>query len=313
MGIYYVGQNSRSYWRERLYDKMNSLQKAENVVLRDINRAYDRAFDEIERELNNFYAKYATDNNITFNEARQRLTPIEAREYRQRIEELRAVYEATEDENILREMAQLSSRKEVTRYQSLLDSINAKLIEMSDNVQVEIEGHLTRTYTQGYDDSLEVIGVDKKVINHRAIEEVIRYPYAGAMFSDRVWRNKQQLLNWINDDLTKAMVRGDSIKKMTQSLRDRCSVAKYQAERLVRTESCNAFTQGTLHGYEDSKVVDAYEVMSAGDNRTCGSCSSHNGEVVALSEARAGDNLPPYHPNCRCCIAPVVIEVGRKH
>ena len=313
MGIYYVNQNSRSYWHERLYDKMNSLQKAENVVLRDINRAYDRAFDEIERELNNFYAKYATDNNITFNEARQRLTPIEAREYRQRIEELRAVYEATEDEYILREMAQLSSRKEVTRYQSLLDSINAKLIEMSDNVQVEIEGHLTRTYTQGYDDSLEAIGVDKKVINHRAIEEVIRYPYAGAMFSDRVWRNKQQLLNWINDDLTKAMVRGDSIKKMTQSLRDRCSVAKYQAERLVRTESCNAFTQGTLHGYEDSKVVDAYEVMSAGDNRTCSSCSSHNGEVVALSEARAGDNLPPYHPNCRCCIAPVVIEVGRKH
>ena len=296
MGIYYVGQNSRSYWRERLYDKMNSLQKAENVVLRDINRAYDRAFDEIERELNNFYAKYATDNNITFNEARQRLTPIEAREYRQRIEELRAVYEATEDEYILREMAQLSSRKEVTRYQSLLDSINAKLIEMSDNVQVEIEGHLTRTYTQGYDDSLEAIGVDKKVINHRAIEEVIRYPYAGAMFSDRVWRNKQQLLNWINDDLTKAMVRGDSIKKMTQSLRDRCSVAKYQAERLVRTESCNAFTQGTLHGYEDSKVVDAVEIMTAGDERICGSCSDHGGEVVPLNEARAGDNIPPFHP-----------------
>ena len=296
MGIYYVGQNSRSYWRERLYDKMNSLQKAENVVLRDINRAYDRAFDEIERELNNFYAKYATDNNITFNEARQRLTPIAARAYRQRIEELRAVYEATEDENILREMAQLSSRKEVTRYQSLLDSINAKLIEMSDNVQVEIEGHLTRTYTQGYDDSLEAIGVDKKVINHRAIEEVIRYPYAGAMFSDRVWRNKQQLLNWINDDLTKAMVRGDSIKKMTQSLRDRCSVAKYQAERLVRTESCNAFTQGTLHGYEDSKVVDAVEIMTAGDERICGSCSDHGGEVVPLNEARAGDNIPPFHP-----------------
>ena len=296
MGIYYVGQNSRSYWRERLYDKMNSLQKAENVVLRDINRAYDRAFDEIERELNNFYAKYATDNNITFNEARQRLTPIAARAYRQSIEELRAVYEATEDENILREMAQLSSRKEVTRYQSLLDSINAKLIEMSDNVQVEIEGHLTRTYTQGYDDSLEAIGVDKKVINHRAIEEVIRYPYAGAMFSDRVWRNKQQLLNWINDDLTKAMVRGDSIKKMTQSLRDRCSVAKYQAERLVRTESCNAFTQGTLHGYEDSKVVDAVEIMTAGDERICGSCSDHGGEVVPLNEARAGDNIPPFHP-----------------
>lgn len=292
---------------------MHSLQKAEDVVVRDLNRAYDRAFNEISRELNDFYVKYASDNHITLQQAQQRLTPIEDREYRQRIEELKRAYEATRDENILSEMAQLSSRKEVTRYQALLDSIDAKLIEVSDNVQITLDDYLHGAYTRGYNDSLENMQINKTVINHRSIEEIIRYPYSGAMFSDRIWRNKRQLLNWINDDLTKGMVRGDSIQKMGRSLRDRCHVAKYQAERLVRTESCNAYTQGTLHGYEDSKVVDAVEIMIAGDERTCPTCSDNDGVVVPSNEARAGDTIPPFHPNCRCCIAPVVIEVGKKH
>lgn len=311
MGIYYAGQGSRSYWRERLYDKMHSLQKAEDKVLRDINKAYNRAFNEINRELNDFYVQYASDNHITLQQAQQRLTPIEDREYRQRIEQLKRAYQATRDENILSEIAQLSSRKEVTRYQALLDSISAKLIEVSDNVQITLDDYLNGAYTRGYNDSLENMQINKTVINHRSVEEIIRYPYSGAMFSDRIWRNKRQLLNWINDDLTKGIIRGDSIQKMGKSLRDRCHVAKYQAERLVRTESCYAYTQGSLHGYEDSKLVNAVEIMIAGDQRTCPTCIDKEGEVIPLSETRPGDNIPPFHPFCRCCIAPLVIEKSK--
>lgn len=313
MGIYYAGQGSRSYWRERLYDKMHSLQKAEDKVLRDINKAYNRAFNEINRELNDFFVQYASDNHITLQQAQQRLTPIEDREYRQRIEQLKRAYEATRDENILSEIAQLSSRKEVTRFQALLDSISAKLIEVSDNVQITLDDYLNGAYTRGYNDSLENMQINKTVINHRSVEEVIRYPYSGAMFSDRIWRNKRQLLNWINDDLTKGIIRGDSIQKMGKSLRQRCHVAKYQAERLVRTESCYAYTQGSLHGYEDSKLVNAVEIMIAGDQRTCPTCMDNDGVVVPLNEARAGDTIPPFHPFCRCCIAGVVIEDPKKH
>lgn len=296
MGIYYAGQGSRSYWRERLYDKMHSLQKAEDKVLRDINKTYNRAFNEINRELNDFFVQYASDNHITLQQAQQRLTPIEDREYRQRIEQLKRAYEATRDENILSEIAQLSSRKEVTRFQALLDSISAKLIEVSDNVQITLDDYLNGAYTRGYNDSLENMQINKTVINHRSVEEIIRYPYSGAMFSDRIWRNKRQLLNWINDDLTKGMIRGDSIQKMGKSLRQRCHVAKYQAERLVRTESCYAYTQGSLHGYEDSKLVNAVEIMIAGDQRTCPTCIDKEGEVIPLSETRPGDNIPPFHP-----------------
>lgn len=295
MGVYYSGQGSRSYWQERLFDQMYSLQKEEDVVVRDLNRAYNRAFNEIRSELNDFYIRYAQDNHITLQQAQQELTPIEYSEYRQRMDTLRDLYRDTQDENILREINNLGSRRHVTRLDALSDAINEHLIRVSDNVQITLEDHLNGAYNSGYDNALRNVN-SKEVINHRAIEEIIRYPFSGAMFSDRIWRNKAQLLNWINDELTKGIIRGDSIQKMGKSLKERCNVAKYQAERLVRTESCNAYTQGSMHGYEDSKVVDAVEVLTAGDERMCGNCSSHDGEVVPLNEAKAGDNCPPFHP-----------------
>ena len=297
MGFYYPGQGSRSYWAERQFDKMHGLKKAEDRVLQDINRAYDRAFNEIRRELNDFDTKYAQNNNLTLQMAQQRLTPIELREYRESMEFFKRVYENTQDENILRQMSQLSARREITRKQALLDEIDKKLIEVSDNVQITLEDYLNGAYTGAYNDSLSSLGIDAHtVINHRAVEEVIRYPFSGAMFSDRIWRNKNQLLNWINDDLTKGIIRGDSVQKMGKALKERCGTTKYQAERLVRTESCHAYTQGTLDGYKDSKVVDAVEVLTAGDERMCGVCSDNGGEVVALNETIPGDNIPPFHP-----------------
>lgn len=309
MGFYYANQGSRSYWAERQFDKMHKLKKEEDVVIRDLNRTYNRAFNEISRELNNFYIKYAQDNHLTLQMAQQRLTPIELREYRESMEYFKRVYKNTRDENILRQMSQLSARREITRYQALLDEIDKKLIEVSNEVQITFEDYLSGAYTGAYNDSLKSLGIDAHtVINHRAVEEIIRYPFSGAMFSDRIWRNKNQLLNWINDDLTKGIIRGDSIQKMGKSLKDRCRSTRYQAERLVRTESCHAYTQGTLDGYTDSKVVDAVEILTAGDERMCPTCSSKDGVVVPLDEARAGDNIPPVHPNCRCCILPTIIE-----
>lgn len=295
MGYYYPGQPNRSYWIERMWDQDHALRKAEDIVVRDINQTYDHAFNEIRREINTFYTDYARDNHITLQQAQRQLTPIEYSEYRQRIRILERVYRDTQDENILREINALGSRREVTRLQALSDAINEQLIRVSDNVQMTLEDHLHGAYNSGYNNAFNNLG-QEPVINTRAVEEIIRYPFQGAMFSDRIWRNKNQLLNWINDDLTKGIIRGDSIQKMGKSLRERCNVTKYQAERLVRTESCQAYTRGTLDGYKDSMMVDAYEVLTAGDDRMCGSCSSKSGEVIPLNEAIPGNNCPPFHP-----------------
>jgi len=42
----------------------------------------------------------------------------------------------------------------------------------------------------------------------------------------------------------------------------------------------------------------------------CEDCAVLDGEVVALDEDFSdGENEPPDHPNCRCCILPIVPEI----
>ena len=110
-----------------------------------------------------------------------------------------------------------------------------------------------------------------------------------------MWRNKNNLLAFINTELKRGLVIGRDVRKTAKILQRQEAVTYKQAERLVRTENCVARTEGTLEGYRQSNVINAVEILVAGDERTCPSCSSRAGEVVRLDRAIIGDNIPPFH------------------
>lgn len=62
-------------------------------------------------------------------------------------------------------------------------------------------------------------------------------------------------------------------------------------------------TKASLAAYEASGI-DKIEVLAEAD--ACEDCSSFDGLKFSLSAAEVGVNIPPYHPNCKCCVAPVV-------
>ena len=45
-----------------------------------------------------------------------------------------------------------------------------------------------------------------------------------------------------------------------------------------------------------------YRIIAENDSRLCDVCSAMDGTVHLVSDARAGDNLPPFHANCRCTV-----------
>ena len=150
------------------------------------------------------------------------------------------------------------------------------------------------------------MGVMAPGIPREAIKKIIEYPYAGKMFSDRIWDNKDALVKYIQQDLTVGIIRGDSIQKMARQLKKDLNVLYYQAERLVRTETNYAMNQGHLKGYADSGVVEKYEFLAAIDSRTSKLCKNQNGKVYKLSDAVVGVNFPPLHPHCRSTVIPVL-------
>lgn len=303
---YWGPLSNKSYWLKRSEELDKVATKVEKEVMKELSALYRDAFRSIEKEVNDFMMKYAVDHKLDYATVTQMLTPIDLAEYNQRIEELYAMYRDTGSEYIKIEIDRLNARAKITRLQALQDAINVELTKVTHEYQMTLEDTLIGLFTEQYKEVSELLGIMAPVINREAIKTIIEYPYAGKMFSDRIWDNKDALVKHIKQNLTAGIIRGDSIQKMSRQLKKDLNVLYYQAERLVRTETNYAMNQGHLKGYADSGVVEKYEFLAAIDSRTSKLCKNQNGKVYKLSEATVGVNYPPLHPNCRSTVIPVL-------
>lgn len=303
---YWGPLSNKSYWLKRSEELDKVATKVEKEVMKELSALYRDAFRSIEKEVNDFMMQYAKDHKLDYATVTQTLTPIDLAEYNQKIEELYAMYRDTGSEYIKIEIDRLNARAKITRLQALQDAINVELTKVTHEYQMTLEDTLIGLFTEQYKEVSELLGIMAPVINREAIKTIIEYPYAGKMFSDRIWDNKDALVKHIKQNLTAGIIRGDSIQKMSRQLKKDLNVLYYQAERLVRTETNYAMNQGHLKGYADSGVVEKYEFLAAIDSRTSKLCKKQNGKVYKLSEATVGVNYPPVHCNCRSTVIPVL-------
>ena len=303
---YWGPLSNKSYWLKRSEELDKVAKMTEKEVMKKLSALYRDAFRSIEKEVNDFMMKYAVDHKLDYATVTQMLTPIDLAEYNQKIEELYAMYRDTGSEYIKIEIDRLNARAKITRLQALQDAINVELTKVTHEYQMTLEDTLIGLFTEQYKEASELLGIMAPVINREAIKTIIEYPYAGKMFSDRIWDNKDALVKHIKQNLTAGIIRGDSIQKMSRQLKKDLNVLYYQAERLVRTETNYAMNQGHLKGYADSGVVEKYEFLAAIDSRTSKLCKNQNGKVYKLSDAVVGVNFPPLHPHCRSTVIPIL-------
>ena len=303
---YWGPLSNKSYWLKRSEELDKVAKMTEKEVMKKLSALYRDAFRSIEKEVNDFMMKYAVDHKLDYATVTQMLTPIDLAEYNEKIQELHAMYRDTKSEYIKIEIERLKARSKITRLRALQDAINVELCKVTHEYQMTLEDTLIGLFSDQYAKACELMGVMAPGIPREAIKKIIEYPYAGKMFSDRIWDNKDALVKYIQQDLTVGIIRGDSIQKMARQLKKDLNVLYYQAERLVRTETNYAMNQAHLKGYKDSGVVEKYEFLAAHDKRTSKLCRDLDGEMFELSKAVVGENYPPMHPNCRSTVVPVL-------
>lgn len=303
---YWGPLSNKSYWLKRSEELDKVAKMTEKEVMKKLSALYRDAFRSIEKEVNDFMMKYAVDHKLDYATVTQMLTPIDLAEYNEKIQELHAMYRDTKSEYIKIEIERLKARSKITRLRALQDAINVELCKVTHEYQMTLEDTLIGLFSDQYAKACELMGVMAPGIPREAVKTIIEYPYAGKMFSDRIWDNKDALVKYIQQDLTVGIIRGDSIQKMARQLKKDLKVLYYQAERLVRTETNYAMNQAHLKGYKDSGVVEKYEFLAAIDSRTSKLCKNQNGKVYKLSEATVGVNYPPVHCNCRSTVIPVL-------
>jgi len=81
-----------------------------------------------------------------------------------------------------------------------------------------------------------------------------------------------------------------------------------RAKNIAITETTRAAHEGSVAGYEESKVVMEMEFMTVRDERVCPQCGPLNGKRAPLRGSFPGGFTIPVHVNCRCFARPVIAE-----
>ena len=125
----------------------------------------------------------------------------------------------------------------------------------------------------------------------------------GDNYSDRIWKNKAQLIASMKSELTSGIIQGKSIYQVANMMDARLQVGRSQTQRLVRTEYMHALNQGQIETYRSNGYAKLRWVATM-DDKTSDICRKRNGKEYAV------DNLPdiPAHPNCRCTLVPVISQ-----
>jgi SPP1 gp7 family putative phage head morphogenesis protein len=129
----------------------------------------------------------------------------------------------------------------------------------------------------------------------------------GKHWSDRVWKSKEALQTSIEKGLMDCIVRGVPKDEFVKELMKRFNVSYAQADRLARTELSFIQNQATADRYQ-SAGIEKYEILAARDARTSDICREQDGKIYEFSKMQVGVNYPPFHPNCRTTVIPVLKE-----
>ena len=269
---------------------------------------YEQSLAHIEKDIQTLYQRFATDNGLDMVAAQRFLMGSEYRVWRMDLQEYVAKINATGDKELLRELNTLAMRSRITRLDALRSETIKEMIRLSEKTERAMSRFLPSAYKDFYYRGLYEIGKTRGlrsaagVVDGRRIEAVLRMPWSGKNYSERIWHNNAKLGETIQKSIVAAAHRGVPVSDMVRDVRERMGVGTSDATRLVRTELNYVQNQAALDSIKDAGMT-YYRFIATLDNRTTPICRSKDGEVFAVDDAEPGTNMPPLHPRCRSIIS----------
>lgn len=204
-----------------------------------------------------------------------------------------------------------ANQSALTRSKGLFEQIAGELNKLGQKEQNAFTKGLSEIYTDQFMRQVYQLGQTISVkanfnrLNPALVKKTIDYPWSGAMFSDRLWIDKEKLGRNLRIGLTQSMILGESIPKITERIRKNIDISQYNAERVARTETKRVTYVAHDDAYKDMGVNELkYQCANGVDDRTCPICKADHGKLFA----RGKEPTLPRHPNCRCVYIPVVSD-----
>lgn len=303
-----MNEKDLTYWEKRQERKYLAGEKKVNEYYKGLQKAFKQAKREIQSVINDFYIRYAKENKVSYAETQKLLSKVEIGELKEFID---LVNENMGKYN--QKLNNMSIKARITRYQALEKQIDAILQRLyAIEYQYKGEETLKEVYKDSYYrtwfniDQYHGFHQSFAQINPRTTDELIRYPWNGADFSSRLWKQKDHMLQVLSENITTMLIQGKNPQTLAKDFAKRFKTKEYEAYRLLHTESSFIIEQGTLAAYKEDGV-EKYQILATLDNRTSEICRDEDGKIYDIDKVVVGVNYPPFHPFaepllCQCIL-----------
>ena len=304
--------NNEEYWKKRFIELEKSQNEKSNKFLNTLKEEYNKSLAKIEKDMTNWYTRIAENNEVSYANAKKLLDKRDLKEFKWTVEEyIKKGKENAINQKWVKELENASARVHIDKLEAIKIQIQNELELLYTKQNKGIENLVKKQYQDNYYKSTYIIqnGLEKywniQALDTNKIQKVISNPWTtdNKTFSDRIWKNKDELLNTLQRELTQATIRGDDIHKVTKKLEKDFEVSKGKAGRLVMTESAFFSSAGQKECF-NSLNVKQYEIVATLDSHTSEICQKLDGKVFDMKDYEVGITAPPFHCWCRSVTAP---------
>lgn len=310
-----VNKRNIEYWQKRLENVLVTNEALALEYQKKLVKIYEQVKMDLERELQAFYQKYAEETGLDMSTVKKRLNPKQLKSFKARqqmyldkIEEL--ISKGADLQAYSNQLKKLSGRAYVSRLQELQYNLNSQIMLLTGEQQVAITDIMKQSYLQGYNQSMFALqqgigfGMSFTVPSNDDVLKIVSSDWNGNNYSTSIWNNKTKLTNWLRTDLARHFAAGSSVEQMSKDLSGKLDTNYKSAVRLVRTEVNYISNQSTMDAYENSTVVEKYQILATLDSRTSEICRDMDGQVFNVKDRQVAVNMPPFHVNCRTTTIP---------
>lgn len=301
---------SKAYWVKRAVEVETYLQSQADSVKDGVIKAYERAIKNVNNDIEKTFKAYIS-TDIPEKEARRLMSIADSdKQY----EELLELYDETDDKTVKKEILNRINAQaygaRISRLEGLKRNVYIYFRHVANEAikeQKKLYDSAVKTayYTNIFDTAQGLnCGIDFSLVPQKAVNMVLREPWHGHNYSERVWIHNDRFINAVGQTIEDGIISGHSVSRMTDKLIDYVKDTapggiRTSAETLVRSETAHFMNQGQRMAYEEIGIKQ-YRFVAALSELTCDRCGSLDGSVFDTDKAVEGENFPPIHPRCRC-------------
>lgn len=298
------------YWAERA---LNELLMEERSVLEyedALLQAYKIALREIQKEIDAFFNRYATQHNISYAEARKRLTTVELKDFQAMVKGwLSEAVNNKWSSEYIQYLENLSKAKYVSRLEMLEADVRYQVEKLQYKKYVDMTELLSVNYLAAYYERAYTIAHGAEIavrfnaVTRAGVEKAIKTRWSPYNYSQSIWNDRDRLVRSLSTIIPQSFSRGLSSNQLGDMIAKEMEASRHRGRTLARTEVNHICNQADLDVY---KVVgvEIYQYLATLDMRTSEICRSLDGTEHKVSHAQVGVNFPPMHPNCRSTTVP---------